>query len=270
MKILSFLIAIIFLLTGCAPSEKPVYTTEVGLFTPYSYFPEILNGKVKKIIEKSYLTKMVGEETVADRQLTQGDRDSIGWTNDFVLTFNEDGNVVKCDEIDENGKVLGSTVTTIENAEVIKAEYYKSDSLSGYQEIEYDTLGRLVKVEFFSPDDSLKSVQLIETDENGNIITVLINTPDANLKSKFQASYDENNKRKGYKFFDPEGNQTFEQKYTFNDHGFLETQQIINKEGEESMTSYTFKYDDKGNWIECVGSNDENRILSTREIEYYE
>lgn len=270
MKNLKLVCLFFILLAGCAAPEKPTYSTEIGNFTPYGYFPDILNGKVKKVIEKSYITKMDGDTVVVDRPLTQADRDSIGWTNDFTATFTEDGNLVQCDELDENNKVLYSNRTVIENGQVVKATFFKGDSLSGYQKIDYDSLGRVDMAEYFNSQDTLKTIVNIETNDNGDITTALFYDSQMALKSKFEASYNENNRRAGYKFFNPEGVKTFEQKFQYNDHGFMEKQVLINKEGVETTALYTFDYDQKGNWITSTSDDGKSRVISKRTIEYFE
>jgi hypothetical protein len=269
MKKFKSLVLLLILFAGCVSTEKPIDKTEIGMFTPYAFNPEVLNGKVKMITEKNYLAKELDGKIVADRPLTLKDRDSIGWTNDFIVTYNEDGLLIQCDEIDENGKVLYSAKTSIEDKTIIKCEYYKNDTLKEIQKIQHDTTGWVVKVEGYSPQDSLKSIMDVKNDEKGNIISVIFKNSMNEISSKFESAYNENNKRTGYKFFDPQGNKTFEQKYSYNDQGFMEKQVIINKEGKESESLYTYTYEENGNWIECIGNEGKNKIIAKRTIEYY-
>ena len=50
----------------------------------------------------------------------------------------------------------------------------------------------------------------------------------------------------------------------------MERQLIINKSGEESVSLYSFTYDENKNWIECIGDDGEAKLLTKREIEYFE
>jgi len=270
MKKLKSFALILILFTGCVSTEKPKDQTVIGMFTPYSFFPETLNGKVKMVVEKSYLAKEVDGKLVADRPLTVGDRDSIGWTNDFIVRFDENGLVLKSEEIDENGKIIHSTVNHIENGKVIRTEDFRNDTLQMYQKNYYTPEGWYEKLEVYSDKDSLRSIFKIQTDSLGNITSAIIYNPMNEIKSRFEFHVGQDSKWHGYKSFDKEGNKTFEQKYFFNDHGFMERQILIDKAGDETESLYTYLYGDKGNWIEAYGSSGNNKLVTKREIEYYE
>jgi len=269
-KLRSFIPIVFILFAGCVPKEKPVYKTEIGLFTPYSFMPEILNGRVKKLVEKNYLTREDNGKIVADRLLTTGDRDSINWTNDLILTFNEEGLLLQCDQIDENGKVIDSRKSGIDGGKIVRSDHLKADSLAGYDKVYYDSNGWMNKVENYSSEDTLKQVLDIKTDDKGNIDTVFVLNSNNEITWKFEFSYNEANKRSGYKSFNTEGIKTFEQKYFYNDKGILEKQLLIDKDGIETEVPYTYTYDDNGNWIECIGDDGKIKVLAKREIEYYD
>jgi len=211
----------------------------------------------------------VDGKIVADRQLTTGDRDSIGWTNDFIAVFNEEGILLSCDEIDENGKVLYSTRLKTEGNKIVKAENYGNDTLTNYQLIHYDGSGWIDRLETFTPADTLKNTMSLKNDEKGNLLSVTISSPLNDKKTTYEFSYNDTNRRSGYIFLNAEGVKTFEQKFVYNDHGFMEKQFIIDKEGKESTSQYTYSYSEDGNWIECIGNEGKHTLLAKREIEYY-
>ncbi len=261
---------ILFLLVGCASDKKQIYTTEIGMHTPYALFPENLNGRIKKLVEKTYKTRDVNGGIVADVPLTVSDRDSIEWTYDFIATFNKDGLLIQCDEVDENNKVISSNKSTIRNRKIVKVDYFKNDSFVNFQKIYYDSEGRIEKFEVFSTNDSLLYFVDVKNDEMGNMLSLVITNSKRPKPTQYELSYNDNNQRTGYKFFNEEGVKTFEQQFFYNDHGSMEKQLMINQSGDETVSVYSFSYDENKNWIESIGDDGEVKLLTRREIEYFE
>jgi len=264
------LVFILFLLAGCASEKNKVYTTEIGMYTPYALFPEHLNGRVKKLVEKTYKTRELNGGIVADAPLTLSDRDSIEWTLDFIATFNKDGLLIQCDEIDENNKVLSSNKTTFRNRKIVKVDYFKNDSFVNYQKIYFNPEGRIEKFEVFSSNDSLLYFVDVKSDETGNMLSLVITNSQSQSPTRYDLTYNNRNQRTGYKYFNSEGEKTFEQQFFYNDHGFMEKQLMINQSGDETVSVYSFSYDENKNWIECIGDDGEAKLLTKREIEYFE
>lgn len=266
------LLLLMFFITSCAESQPEKHQVEVGLFTPAYLAPEILNGQVKEIYERNYFANEEAGTIMKGDRLTLAARDSIGWTLDFHVIYDEKGHLLLSEEIDENDKTIDRSVLSYEEGKMVKADFFQNDTLKNITKPVYDETGILRTMERYRvPEDTLVlRVQLIR-DSDGNIVEWDFFNPDNELTGKYVFSLDENGKRTGYRYINKDGDQTFEQQYSYNDAGFMEMQVLINREGERMVAEYEYEYDDMGNWILCKGKTPEHPdIVAERIISYYE
>ncbi len=269
-KLIPVFFVVMILATGCPQPEPEVHQVEIGLFTPYAIFPEFLNGKVKEVIEKNYLGIEKDGKIIKGERLTKEARDSINWTDDFRISFDENGTLLECVKFDENDEIIDKQTLTVENGQMLKGIYTKNDTLRSYSILSYDGAGQLVKVEQYRmpADTMIWSVQFI-TDELGKVREWQFMDPKENPTSKYIFTVDQDDRRTGYKFYNREGELAFEERFTYNDKGFMEKQVLINKEGEETVLENEFEYDKMNNWVKVTGYWEPYPVVAERTITYF-
>jgi len=269
-KIIPVLFVIMILATGCPQPEPVVPQVEIGLFTPYAIMPENVNGKVKEVVERNYHgIEKDGKITKGDR-LTVEDRDTMTWSDDFKLTFDEDGNLLESATIGENDEIMDKLTLTLEEGQIVKGHFVKDDTLRNVTQMSYNEAGQLIKLEQYRmpADTMIWSVQFI-ADEQGILREWQFMNPKGDPTSKYIFTVSQEGRRTGYKFYNKEGEMAFEERYTYNDMGFLAKQVLINKAGEESVWDYAYEYDDLNNWVIVTGISDQYPIVAERTYTYY-
>ena len=271
MKNLIPVFLVILLITGCVQPQPETHQVEIGLFTPYYLFPEVLNGQVKEVYERSYLAIEEDGKIVKGDRLTVAARDTVGWTNDFHLMYAEDGNLLQADLIDENDELISRDKNTIEDGKVVQSEFFKNDTLRVISKLTYDENGVLTGMERIRmPEDTMIVKAMLLHDENGNFTEWHFHNPAGGLNGKYMFTVNQEGKRTGYTYLNIDGEKTFEQKFTYNENGFLMRQEIITKAGEVFVSEYEYEYDDMGNWIKVIANTDDQMMVSERTIAYYE
>ncbi len=270
-KIIPLLFLLAILAMGCPQQEPEVQQVEIGFFTPYYLFPEVLKGKVKEVVEINYLAVEQDGAYVKGERLTVAARDSITWTNDIRVIFDENGNLLQCDLIDENDELIDRTKLTVQDDQIIRGEYFRDDTLRSYAKMTYNEAGQLTGIEQFRmPVDTLMWSVLLTSDENGNYLEWQFLNPKNEPTGKYIFTVNQDGRRTGYQYYNAEGEKTFEQEYTYNEKGWLEKQVMRNDEGEEYVSEYRYEYDDMGNWVKVTGTSDLNEpIISERTITYF-
>jgi len=270
-KLIPLLFVVIMLATGCPQPEPEVHQVEIGMFTPYYVFPEVLNGKIKEVSEKNYMAVEEDVTFIKGERMTVAHRDTAGWTNDFMATFDENGNLLKCVTMDENDEAIDIWKTTVEGDKVVSAEYTYKDTLRSVGRLSYNEDGQLKEIERFRmPEDTLINSVMMTRDENGNVVEWQFYDPGDDPTSKYIYTVGQDGKYTGFKYYNKDGEVTLEQQFTYNDHGFLQRHVIIDRDGNEYVATYDYEYDDMGNWVKVFASLDEQRVLTERDITYYE
>lgn len=267
-KILPLLLGTL-LVAGCSQPEE--HTVEFGLFTPLALFSETLNGQVKELYERNYFAFEENGQMVKGDRLTIAARDSVSWTNDFRLLFDESGHLLQTDEIDENDQVFDRIILSYEGDYLVKAENYENDTLRVLGRISSDENGDITAIENYSvPEDTLRMKAILTWDEAGKSLEWCFYNPMGDTTGMYIFALDENGRRNGYKFYNRDGDQTFEQRFTYNEKGNMAKQVMINRDGEESTVEFEYEYDDMGNWtsVRCKSSQ-LPPIIAERTITYY-
>lgn len=269
-KFIPMLFVVMILATGCPQPEPEVQQTEFSLFTPYVFFPEIFNGKVKEVIEKNYFGIEEEGKIIKGERLTVAARDSISWTNDFKVVYDEAGNVLKTVLLDENDEVIAKSKSTVVDGHVIKSEVMRDDTLRAYTLVTYDETGQAIRFERFSlPADTLIWSTKLLSDEQGNFKEWHWSDWSGADNGKHIFTVNQEGRRTGFKFYNKDGEVAIEQAFTYNEMGFL-TKQVITTEEEELVTEYEYEHDDMNNWIKTVATSDDQIIVAERTYTYFE
>jgi hypothetical protein len=269
-KLIPVLFVVAILATGCPQPEPEVHQVEIGMFTPYVVFTETINGKVKEVVERSYVGLEKDGKVIKGERLSVDARDSIPWTNDFRLTYDEDGNLIESVLLDENDEAFEQQNQTVVDGRIVKSELTRNDTLRGYSKLTYNEAGHLSKVEVFRlPVDTLRLSVLISMDEQGNAVEWQFRNYKGDPTTKYIFTVNQEGRRTGYKFYNKEGEQTFEEEFTYNEKGFLSKQHEINKEGEESVFEYEYEYGELDNWVKVTGYSDKYNMVTERDITYF-
>jgi hypothetical protein len=269
--LIPMLFVVMILATGCPQPEPEVRQTEIGLFTPYMFMPEIVFGNIKEIVEINYMGVEEDGKWIKGERLTVAARDTIAWTNDFRLTYDETGNLTESVLLDENDQVIDKTLLTVEEGKIVKAEYITKDTVRNYMLLTYNEASQLVKVDQFRmPADTLAWSTNMLVDDQGHFLEWQSNNYKGDPGNKYIFTVNLEGRRTGYTQYNKEGEKVHEEQFTYNEMGFLQKQVMISKEGEQTVSEYEYEYDAQNNWIKVLGNSDTYMIITERSITYYE
>lgn len=269
MKKLIFIFCVSLLNWGCT-SQKPVEKTVIGLFTPYSYFPETINKKVKEIKETNYLPVEKEGKIEAGNQLSATERDSINWTNDFTVSFNELGLAEKVTDLNEKGEITGTWEIQTQLGYYISAKRVVKDSVIIMNKITHQN-DQNCRIEVFDPlMDTLRSKLEIEFNADKKYVSLQWFNNKGIPTFTYNYSYDPEGNLSGYTVLRNDsirGGMNFK----YNEKGFVQTQETYSKiRGTSELFNYEYEYDDAGNWIKCVAyTNNKAYVVGLREYTYF-
>lgn len=201
-----------------------------------------LNGKVKSYLERYYeVEKKFGEWENGD----------IKYYGHNRFKFNEKGNYIVIEYIDDDEELTNKMIPKYENGKVIEEVYYDGDGdLVSKIKIEHIITNELAFKSF--DEDGKKTIQGKTFFKNNKVIKQVYNTFD-DLK------------------VDDEITVIFE----YNKNGQLTSRKVTNKKGEIKFYK-KFEYleiDDKGNWVKRLDydyeDDEEPENIVIREYEYY-
>lgn len=267
-KLLCIFCASLFCLT-CS-QEKPIEKTTVGMFTPYTYFPEVLNGKVMEVTETNFFPLEKEGKIEAGIPLSIAARDSINWTNDFTIQFTPAGLAERSTTLGDMGEILSSWEISSDANYYTSAKRLVKDSLT-HKETISETKQGTYKIEIFDPlTDSLRNYLLIDLDENKSYLNLQWYNYKDEPTYRYEYMYDEAGQFTGYTVSRADtvrGGMDF----TRNEEGFMKDQKVYSTaNGTSETTSYEYEYDTSGNWTKCVAyQNQKPFMVALREYKYY-
>jgi len=273
MRTLFIVLVAASLIVSCSPkkTEKVATHTTLGLFTPYRFFPETLNGQVKEVKEVNYWAVEKDGVIDAGEKITPEEYDSIQWTHNFIAQFAPSGNLTHTIFPDEKEGIIYTWNIVFEGDTAVGAEFMKADTLTTSVKMAPIEGGGLHMMTYNEPADTLAYQLKISytADHQFNSLQW------SNFKSEptyfSQYSYDDAKKLTG---FTGERDDTLrsEMKFTYNEQGFAATQEVINYiKGKNTFNNYEYTYDDQGNWIKCIAYEDSKpHIVVKRDYVYYE
>ena len=247
---------------GCM-NNKPAAYTILGDYTPYNAFPEKLNGKVEKVIEKNYWTIPDGETFKKGNRITIKDRDSIGWTNDFEVIYDVTGGLVSYIGIDENDKTISKWELLRENGLLTSAKATENDTVRMNQKIKCNTGGEVAEIGYYRPVvDTLVGTFIITSSEKKDTVTYQF----VNFKGKKGGKninlYNGEGQFLRRETYDMDGTFTGSVEVKYNDKGKLSELSFYDKDRKSAgVNHFTYEYDQKGNWTKAIAKDDRGFVV---------
>lgn len=264
MKKLNLCVAILVLVASSCKNEKAPEFTRLGDGTPYSASPEMMNGKVKSVIEKNYWAIPDGDTFKKGSPLTKADRDSLGgWTDDFEAVFDANGIIQSCTAMDETGVQLWKNESVVENGLIVKSMIYIKDTLSSYDTYNYGENKFLTNgARHRAKLDTLMFSVNVKTNEIGYPVEYQIFNFKGDSTWKNTFNYDAQNNFISFERFDKSGKRTFAYEVKYNEKNKVSELTLKDKDDKITDVNYiTYDYDDKGNWIKGVVKNGKNKVV---------
>lgn len=261
------------LMPSCSNPKKeaPPVTTTLGVFTPYSFFPETLNGKVKTVKEVNYWANDNSGTITAGDRISIAARDTFNWTNDILVSFDPEGNIEKCVFLDENDKPFGEWDVEMQDGKMAKAKWLANDTTKNYIDIAHPDENTIEMKRYNAETDTLRNSSTIKLDTDGKLMSVqFFNYKDEPL-NEFKFSYGPDGKLDNYAISRDDtvrGGMNFH----FNEEGFAQSQEVYNTSNDKKESYiYNYTYDDQGNWTGYTGYKDGKPIvICKRTYTYYE
>ena len=265
-----FLFAVLVSFSGCKEQKLPE-RTHMDFFTPYN---EYHNGKLKSVKEENFWAVEKDGQIEKGRLVTDKDReDSSAWTGDFEAFYNEDGIVIRVDYFNDARSIEDFWVTTIENNKITRADWTEKDTAQLYSKISYDDQGNIKESKRYRTiNDTLLNTYTYKTDENGNIIETVAQNHLGEMTYKYILQINQEGLVTEQKDLVKGDSLTYLRRNTYNDKGFIITDDIY--DGEENLTdSYRLEYtdyNDNGSWLKVIYyRKDKPFIITERTYTYY-
>lgn len=273
-KINLFCMVIILTLFSCnTPKTEQTATTVVQFYTFFADNPLFLNGKVKSVKYRTYWPINNNGAIEKGLLMTNAERDSMGFSYDFIAYFNEDGVLQKV-EILDGDKVISYWETEIEGKVISLAKQVEKDTVRYIHKYMYDEKFHEVALENYrGVVDTLLNRHEVKTNEEGFITESKIVSNNGEVLIRYALTLDENSRYLERKHYNKDDSLIFHLKRNFNDKGFVASSEILvssKSAGYNNKFEYT-AYDEKGNWksLNYYG-NGELKSVEELLIEYYD
>ena len=259
-------------LFGCTTEKACDVVTEVGWFTPYTLSPDFITGQAQSVALKTFWVTEQDGEYIQGAPITIKERDSIGWTDDFVAYFDSLGLVTKAKYLDDDGEVYGYWKVHSEDGKYMKAKWIKGDSAKVIFKYSYDDMGHIAKMERYRAyADTLINSADLKTNEQGLWISAQWSNYMGEAGNSMSMEYNEDGRVIARDTKDAEGNVRVWSKHTYDEDGL----EIAFEGMDWDSTMYDIKmkyleFDEKGNWLKVVVyENGELVGMDVRTIEFY-
>lgn len=271
-KICLLFLASVFIVTSCTTKKEAGYVL-LGDGTPYFQYPENLNGKVKEVTEKNYWAVPDGESYKKGAVLTSADRDSLGgWTSDYRASFNEKGELVSCDYLNEKN-LTNYRYEISASGDVVRGSSYKKDSLNYYDIYKLDINGRRAGFIRYRPsvDTMLGKLEVITNPEGDTLKYYSLNSKGEILYTLI-VLFNADKQFVRSEGFNKDGVFQYANEVKYNEKGRVSDLSIINKNKDVSASNYfTYEYDQAGNWTKAIVKDDKGIVVvEERSYSYYE
>lgn len=273
MKKVCFVLLVALAAFYACSKQKSVEKTILGDFTAWMNSPEQLNGKVKEVKEVTYWAVEKNGTVEKGNILTKKEHDSLGWSFDFSLLFDESGMLLRNENLDENGVAMQGWTFTVDSGKYARAEFVENDTIRNVAKFKTNTKGEIEEVIMFKPqNDTTIGWYASSYDENGNRIRwqwVKANGE----KAGYQAfSWDPGNRVTEVKFFSAKDSLTGSWALTYDEKGFLASQKTL--DGKQVVTSdlsmKNSDFDEKGNYLKTVVYKEgKPYLLTVRNYTYF-
>lgn len=270
--IFSVVLSGLLMVPACTTTKKeaPPAKTVIGIFTPYAFFPESLNGKVKTLKEVNYWANDSTGTIAAGDRITIADRDSFNWTNDIEVSFDNMGDIEKCVFLNENDEPFGEWDVKMEDGKITKASWVAKDTLKNYIDLSYPAENTMEMKRYDAATDSLRFWSKAMMTPDGKLLSLQFYDAKDKPLNLFKFSYDPNGVLSNYSVTRDDtvrGGMNFQQ----NEEGFTQSQEVYSTSNDEKESYvYNYTYDDMGNWTSYTGYKDGKPIVvCKRTYTYY-
>ncbi|MDR0790583.1 MAG: hypothetical protein LBO06_07285 [Bacteroidales bacterium] len=221
-------------------------------------------GKVKSVREISYKAIDTLRTIRKEDIVRYGNPSSLvkynnqGYTTEYIEYFGD--------------RLEGRSIYQYEDTKLIKANSYNgNDSLVGYTIYKYNK--NLITDIHYLPDGEVEMKYVHKYDKEGREITVYAYADDGGLELKLDFKYDNEGRVIEQKQI-CRGNSFYEKKiYKYDSNEMVIEEDSEFDAGNEighSLTTFKYKIDKHGNWIERIRYNGRFITITERQIEYYE
>lgn len=272
-KFAILLVAVTLILPFCKQTAVEEKRPMLFYHTPYEAIPEMLMGRVKQVTEKNFWAVPDGDSWKKGNPITLKDRDSVNWTKDFVVLFDEQGDMISCTLTDENGNSLQKDELSKENGLITSARLTLRDTLRSYEKWSYDKSGRISEVNIFNANtDTLAYINRVLYSRGKDTVTYQIFSSRNVPGGRWIFLYDNTGKCIQSSYYNRNNECVGGQKIKYNDREKMSELVIFG--GDNSIKGsnfFTYEYDDKGNWTKAVVKDDmERHYIEERTYTYFE
>jgi uncharacterized lipoprotein NlpE involved in copper resistance len=269
-KLIFPLMIIVIMVTGCKNNKKADFTL-LGDGTPYFTYPEKLLGHVQKLTEKNYWGLPDGDSFKKGNALTKVDHDTTGWDDDIEVTFDNEGNLVSCSNMDEKGKSFRIYKVFKDKDGSIKGENYMGDTLNYIDKYKLDKNGARIGFNRFSPkSDTINFIFDVKTNPSGDSLKYLFVNSKGEVQYKFLILFNASGQFIRSEYYDKENIFQGSNEVKHNDKGKISEFTVYDKDRKITFTmSSTYTYDSKGNWIKSITKTSKNFVVITERTYTY-
>jgi len=270
-KIIFLLVLVILMAIGCK-NEKPSEFTMLPDYTT-SMYPEKLVGRVEKMTEKNYWAIPDGEKYKKGNPISMKELDSLGWTEDFEVVFDNTGLLVTISGIDETARTIWVNEFLKENNVYTERKLFENDTLKFYDKLKCDENGNIIEITGFrAPEDTVIVTTKKIINAKGDTIENQWFNNKGELAGKRINIYDDLHQRRQVTGYDKDGNYQWRCEDIYNEKGKPSKRTWYDKEENiSSVEEFTYEYDKKGNWVIEYYKDEKNHIsIMERTYTYFE
>jgi hypothetical protein len=270
-KLVYILLVIVFAIAGCKTRKQAEYTV-LGDYTPYQAYMEKLNGKVEKVVETNYWAVPDGESYKKGNKMTRKELDSIGYTGDFVATFDVAGDLVSCSGMDETQKTVYKWEIIKENNKLTRANYIYHDTLRYYEKLKCNDKGEIIAgSRFRAKTDTLIQSWIAKRNAKGDTTLYNVSNYKGEPSYKVKMLYNELKQFTGYQLYDKDGKYTGGNELQYDNLGKISAITFYDKDKKPVIgNDFINEYDSKGNWIKVICKDTKGFvIIGERAYKYF-
>jgi len=224
------------------------------------------------VTEQNYWTTLDKGRYVKGAPISLAWKEKIGWTTDFRIIFNEQGQLLKCDYLAETGAAWGGWVITIVDGTPTLATWQENDSLKITVVIKTDADHNIVETQNYAgTTKNLLSRNEWVYSEKDKFIKTLFYDSQGKLTKNYRYLWDKNNRITQVESYG--GADSLKGKYfiEYNKKGFSQKQERKTASGAiVKSVSVTYEYDEALNWTKAMYiENGKPIIIAERYYEYF-
>lgn len=199
----------------------------------------------------------------------------------YIIYYNTKGNITEIESyisawhtLSLNGdREFRCVYNYDKNENLVEEKFFNSDgSLNGFTTYKYDHIGNRIEEIYYDKSNHVSEKTTFKYVKKGNEVEETRYDSDGGLDFRCVSKYDEKGNGIEHNGYNSDGSLSFKRQCRYDDIGNMieevvyedEEVLVVDKFGKAEVTSlnyhYFYKYDNKGNIIECYGSNPKNPI----------